>query len=726
MRPRSGVWPGNCCAISSGCPFGRRLFGAFAGVGLAEWGDRTDLSLSADHPRTHTRPDMGWLMDFVATVERRAEVRSGLNWYANPAAFVRADRLFLTERATIGDPAEAGRAVNLRATGAVRTALECARTPIPYEELIGHLSASGASRSKVEPFVQQLWEQTVLLTDLRPPLTIAHPARYVAEKLASIPTAAAEAAGALADLLTEIADWDRLDLDQAAPGYAKLAAKAQAAHEVVPSKDGPAGKGPLQTDLALSLENRQVSAAVASEVATLAETLLRLSPRPNGSIHLDEYRSEFETKYGSEREVPILELLDPKLGLGAPGHSHRPARASHSEQPSVRERTLVDLALNAIKDGQQVVELDAATMDKLQVEELKPANAPTSLDISAFVLARSAAAVDAGDFQVVIGPNLGAGSAGRVLGRFADQLGASAVAALQAVADAETARDSEKIRAEVTYLPRSCRLANVTIRPLVRDRELALGTTPGAALDRQLPVNELTVGIRDGRFVIRWPAADREVVPTAGHMLNTSNAPAIVRFLEEVSRDHRTTFSSFDWGPAAGFPFLPRVQLGRAVLTPARWQIPAGTLDCSAPQAFAASFGKWRERWQPPRYSYLALADNRLLLDLDEPDHLEQLRAESRKAGGDGPAVLLHEALPAPDHAWVPGADGTYLSELVVPVVLNSEEKTACRASAGRGRTTGRPTAPAGEAVATGQRLAVRQALPPAAVRAGPAGWSDS
>jgi thiopeptide-type bacteriocin biosynthesis protein len=650
-------------------------FGAFAGVGLASWQERTDLALAADPPRTRTRPDMGWLLDFVATLEKRADIREGLGWYANPSAFVRADRVFLTERATIGDPAEASRAVNLRATGAVQKVLEFARTPVKYEELIGALMAGGAPRAKVEPFVEQLWEQTLLLTDLRPPLTIAEPARYVADRLAAIPAAAAEAA-ALADLLDEIADWDTLPVSQAASGYVALATKVQSTHQAE-VKDGRSVRGPLQTDLALSLDSGGVNAAVGAEVAALAETLLRLTPRPRGVPYLDKYRLEFETRYGSDREVPLLELLDPKLGLGAPDQHYRDAKETPSDKQSERERTLIDLALNAIKDGRHIVELDEATINKLQLEPLSVEDLQPSLDVSVFLMAKSAAAVDSGDFQIVIGPNTGASGAGRVLGRFADLIGPSAQAALQATADAESARGKGKLRAEVTYLPRTSRLANVTVRPLVRDLELPIGTTPGVPADRVLPVDELVVGIRGGRFVISWPAGGQEIVPCAGHMLNTAVAPTVIRFLDEVTRDRRTLFSSFDWGPATRFPFLPRVQLGRIVLAPARWEVPADAVDNSSAEVFASSFGKWRERWQPPRYSYLVIADNRLLLDLDEPDHLEQLRAESRKSGGDHRPLTLHEALPAPDHAWVSGPDGNYLSELVVPLIVDSDEKAS-------------------------------------------------
>jgi hypothetical protein len=71
-----------------------------------------------------------------------------------------------------------------------------------------------------------------------------------------------------------------------------------------------------------------------------------------------------------------------------------------------------------------------------------------------FVIAASAADVDCGRFQGVIGPNLGASAAGRNLGRFADLLGDEANAALREVARAEAALDPEKLQAEVVYLPR--------------------------------------------------------------------------------------------------------------------------------------------------------------------------------------------------------------------------------------------------------------------------------
>ena len=176
-------------------------------------------------------------------------------------------------------------------------------------------------------------------------------------------------------------------------------------------------------------------------------------------------------------------------------------------------------------------------------------------------------------------------------------------------------------------------------------------------------------------------------------MLSPLQAPAAARFLLEVAREGRCQLSSFDWGPATGFPFLPRVQRGRVVLALAQWRVDpaAGELAAAPAGGFAAALAAWRERWSVPRHVYLAVADNRLLLDLDDPEHVELLREE---LGGltEGRSALLQEALPGPAEAWLPGPDGGHITELVVPVTARRSRQPAASAEAAHAHTS--PVAP--------------------------------
>jgi thiopeptide-type bacteriocin biosynthesis protein len=464
-----------------------------------------------------------------------------------------------------------------------------------------------------------------------------------------------------------------------------------------PDGDEPAATDASQVDTALTLKGSGLTRAVAREAVRAAELLLRMTPLPAGPSHLEGYRRLFVTRYGTEREVPILELLDPNFGLGPPSPQlHGGGYGGDPRKAAVRQQTLYDLAITALAERNLVVELDEKTLARLESWAPSSLTAPESLDLSLFVVAASAADVDAGRFQVVVGPNLGASAAGRNLGRFAPLFEDKAAAALEQVGRTELAHHPDKLWAELVYLPRRFRSANVAIRPHPRRYEIVLGTTAGLDRDRVIPLDELVVGVRNGRFYLRWPARDADVVGCAGHMLNNMQAPDVCRFIDDMRRDGQAQLCSFDWGSAAGLPVLPRVQVGRVVLCPAQWRIGARLrleLSPDSPAAFMAGLRKWRTRWQVPRQVYLSSGDNRLLLDLDDEAQAEELRLEIRRLA-DGSQILLQEALPAPDQAWVEGPDGRFITELIVPLALRLDQSPAAERPNLRGTSPSRGTGP--------------------------------
>ena len=644
-------------------------FGLFAGVALGHWGEVTDLALAVEPPHTGTRPDMTWLLTLVQELESRLDVRNNLRFVTNPTAFIRGDRIFMTERSSIGESNSVSM-VSVRASGVVKRALALAREPIPYQGLVDKLllTTPGATAEKVEQLITGLWEQTVLLTDLRPPLTTDSPARYVLQQLSGIP-AANEARAQLASILEAAATYDALPPERGVSAYRQLVAQANEVNRTV-------AETPVQVDMALELRGQHIAQAVGTEVARAAELLLKMTPSPNGLPYFKAYRTAFVSRYGQNREIPLLDLLDPNFGLGSPATYSGSNNGIAQAKAALRSQTLLDLATSALHDRTSVIELDEDRLKRLETWTPSPGTAPTSLDLNVFVAASSVEAIDAGQFQIIIGPNLGAQAAGRNLGRFANLIGPDAQEALKCAAHAEEAHTPNKLLAELVYLPRRLRSANVVISPAVRSHEIAIGVSPGVDTSKVIPLDELMVGIRDNRFYVRWLAEDTDIVITAGHMLNTMQAPAICRFLAELSRESAAQLSSFDWGPARSFPSLPRVQVGRVVLREAQWSIDtltrAQALLPDSPRAFREALERWREHWQVPRYVYLSFGDNRLLLDLKSASQVEELRTEVRHLR-DGGHLVLQEALPGPDQAWLQGPEGHYMTELVASLVLRHD-----------------------------------------------------
>jgi thiopeptide-type bacteriocin biosynthesis protein len=630
-------------------------YGLFSGVSLARWDEATTLSLADAPPRTRTRPDMAWLLRLVMELEGRRDIRRALTLRANTAALIRGGRIILPERLThAGDGAEPPR-VSVRATAAARLVMRLARAPVGFLALFDAVTeaAPDVAPDRIEGLLHELIDQSLLLTNLRPPLTCESPAHWILECLADIP-AAAEVHGRLAELVREASAWDSYPAKERASAYRRLGV-------VAIELGAKPNESPMQVDTVFALAGDRLGREIGEEVARAASIMLRLSPFPRGFPYLRSYHQAFVARYGEHRDVPLLELLDPHLGLGPPDPN---AHAGWMDFEK-RDETLLALACDAVRDRCLSIELDEAVLAHLDTRQDESERLPASLDICAFVCARPGG-VERGEFKVVVGPNVGSPCAGRNIARFANILGEGGQEAVRMAARVE-ADSKDALIAEIVYLPRTFRLGNVAIHPVTHANEIALGVSAAVSSRCEVPLDELTVGVDERRFYLRWPPHAENVVVSSSHMLNFLEAPPLCRFLAHMHADEETQLHVFDWGPASRFPFLPRVQAGKVVLRPAEWRLDVTTRRSAAKsrEAFSASLERYRTTWQLPGQIYLSSGDVRLLLDLDDPEHIEELRRETRRLKP-GMHVLLQEALPGLDHAWLPGPGGHYVVELVV------------------------------------------------------------
>ena len=74
-------------------------YGAFAGISLLRWGDRTTLTVRNDKDRIRTRPDMGSLVGLCLALDADATVRAESPWMINARAVERHGRLSLADSA---------------------------------------------------------------------------------------------------------------------------------------------------------------------------------------------------------------------------------------------------------------------------------------------------------------------------------------------------------------------------------------------------------------------------------------------------------------------------------------------------------------------------------------------------------------------------------------------------------------------------------------------------
>ncbi|MCD0451365.1 lantibiotic dehydratase family protein [Actinocorallia sp. API 0066] len=571
-------------------------FGLFAGVALAEFGERAKVRFGQAHEIVD-RHDPAWLDSLVRAGEADPAVLADVEVCVNTLARIDGGRVRI--------PAEGTAEFSMPLTAAVGLVVEVASSPISYPALLGKLAADFPTTSEADRagLVAELLRVGLLRSGLRAPATVVDPASV-------LPAAV-------------VADADVLG-----------------------------GADRRFTDVRLDALVR-LPESVAVEVETAATVLARLSTCPQGTGPWRRYLEAFADRFGEGVEVSLLQLTDPDTGLGMPdgfGAASEPPRPM-----SRRDRLLLDLAGGAALEGRREVVLSEAVIEELEAAAGGPptARAP-HFEVCAQVDAPSIPALDRGDFRLRV--HTVSRAAGTMTGRFwhlfpgaAD--GHTSLPTVTAGArPAQLSFHSSRLAADL--LTRAPQVLGDVVsvgefrgsdEKVLRPADLAVGMENGHLY---LVVAETGVRLE-------------LLVPTAINFVWNNFTPPLVRFLAELSRASVPQMTWFDWGAAWTLPFTPAVRYRRSVLVAARWQLRERTLASSSSRIgrrtplseWAAHLHAWRRRARVPERVLLALDDQHLLLDLSQDLGMDLLRTHL----GRYPVAVLHEAPPPDANGWIGG-----------------------------------------------------------------------
>lgn len=594
----------------------------------------------------HTRVALGPVMSLVRRAERDPALRPELAVYANPAAYRWGGRVHLPYPVP-GTEGGRGERVAMVERGTVRRALSLARTPIRYAELLERLA--GATPEETDACLAALLSCELLLSTLRPPPTETDPLAYL---LRQLPAAAdAPLLREARELRRLVAEYDRRPLGT---GLAPLRTLVE---RTAVTETDP--RPPLRVDTLGSGPGIRLPGETLGELVRVIGTLQRVFARERA---LAPYAREFRKRYGS-REIPILELLDPELGLGPPpGYGCPPptrrwrAPGATAANPGL-DAYLAELLGRSQRRGASEIVLDEGELLELALPEPEPA--PLELDLHVLVLGSTAEAVAHGDLTLLLLDD-GTAPPGQALRRYA-HLDPAFEESLSAIALEEQGKGGETIFADLTWLDERGLPGSGVAQARVHPYQVAVGTTPGVPFERHIPLEDLTAGVVGERFYLRSQQLARQVEVRAAPLQNAHTAPNIVRFLFELATQDASA-PAWRWGALAALPHLPRVRLGRVILAPASWSLPRELLEGEAGSDWDARVAAWRAEWGVPRHVCLGRLSDRLLLDLDNAWCREILRQE---------ATAGARVTEAPWGAGAWAADGRgrpHVTELVVPV----------------------------------------------------------
>lgn len=549
------------------------------------------------------------------------------------------------------------------------------------ELVIGVTRTEGGnvSTAEAETYLMELIKNKLLVSSLVPLVTGDSPLDDIIAQLERLPSGV-DVARRLHVIREDLAELDEAGIGGDIAKYESISAS-------LPKVGGGVDLGKVyQVDMTKPGDHVELTPAVMNEVVKAAEILCRFTTNVEDEA-LTVFRNAFVERY--ERAlIPLLDVLDEESGIGFGPRVVCESTAirglQFAEEPVSQTRGnltpayefLFNRIASCICKGSSEVQLDLSEIPQFQSGNIP---LPASLCMNVELVAKSSQALREGDFQLLVNSTYGPDGV-RSLTRFCHaepKLKRPICEYLRSVQSLE----SDAILAEIVHLPEG-RYGNVLQRPVLREYEVVFLGRSGAAQDRQIPVSDLLVTVEENQEICLYSRMlGRRIVPrlTTAHGFSMPFLPPLYRFLGALQHQNGVKSPRFSWGPLSLLPFLPRITVGRVVITVARWHL--GEIEIKELRNHAGweRFDRaqsLRERRSLPRFIELEEFDNTLLVDLDNPLSVDAFVHVASRRG----AAIVREVFPAYDRLSVSSEEGRFWHELEIPLIRRSTEETTRRA----------------------------------------------
>ena len=660
-------------------------FGLFSGCSTGRMDERTCLTLGArSGVQRHSRLDMDYLFGLTEALNHDAVFRAKLRFRPNDTLVRCGARYRYVEPRFEGGYARRYHLVAVATTPYLDVVLESAASGMTPDTLATALVQYDADipMEDARSYIEELIDNHLLVSTLQPLVTGVEPAGELAAQLRML--GEPDMAARLEDVIGHLKRLDASGPGRPASEYFAMAdalkllprsVEVSRLVQVDMCKPGEVVLGP----------------SIQSEIETCARVLTRLGPVVD---LLATFRSAFDKRYGTAT-MPLLEVLDEESGIGlgdvtfvdeSPLVAGIPLGGPRRDETTSwrpRHSWMLERLHALWTDGRTELVVTEEELERL-FEPAEQGQSPSAFSVGFSILAPSAAAIDRGEFIIDLRGFIGPSGA-RILGRFCHVDDNLASVVRQHLRE-EEAEDPEAVFAEIVHLPQG-RLGNVILRPVLRDCELTYLGRSGAAPEQQLPLSDLLVTVRQNRISLWSARLGKRVVPrlSNAHNFTMPGTLAPYRFLAVLQMDGLRGGFSWDWGPLAGAPYLPRVRWNRCVLSPATWNVRSEELDGLAKVDGRARFAAardWARGRRLPRLLDVVDGD-KLLVDLENPLSIDAFVDLVAKR----PYVRLSETPALPGELCVTSPEGLFTHEIYLPVVKKRPKRekplgiTAARAT---------------------------------------------
>lgn len=632
-------------------------FGLFSFVSTGKWESAPQSLFNLDQVQKRARPDMEWLESYIHTLCSSDLILSELPVQVNPLIHQSGEIVSLSyfRKRKLEEEIENK---TLRNSTLVQSILEFAEMAISVKYLEEKVLEKHPAliHEKVLQVIQTLIHEQFLIPALSPSLLSLSPFSDFTSRIASLLPLKEEHL-ICQNLAEKIADYNRLPFGK---GEAPLSSLQNEMSLRVPSASSI-----LQVDAYSQGNEISLPLPLMSELSEVVEIFWKLSSYTQKYHSINAYYQEFINRYGCNRLVPLFELLSEEEGLGIPENYKNNQKLT--DLPDSRTewiKWLKQELASSLFEGKNEIVITEEIIKEL-IKEKSPLKAPRSFEITFEIISQSAEHVNKGDYDLFC--SYFSWQGGSTFGRFVDILGENLTEKLKDFFSQEETLETA-IFAESSFMPSNSRQANVAIHP--RLRKYAIDLENSREQDNLISLQDILVGATESRLYLTLKGTQKELIVTAGDVLNSLYAPIPLRLIRDISQMRYDQILPFSWNHFNDFPFLPRIRYKKAVLVPAQWKLNLSSLRSkNSKEEIEQKLKAWFNRWKTPRYVFLTEGDNRILLDTHHSAHLNEISRHLLK----GREIKLVEKLGQEKGEWIQSRNGFHLSEFVVPFLKNGK-----------------------------------------------------
>ena len=423
----------------------------------------------------------------------------------------------------------------------------------------------------------------------------------------------------------------------------------------------------IQLDSFSQPNNGTINKRIVKQLKQGLEFLCRITPvYQNG--HLERFKQRFSTRY-QDQEIPLLEALDPDIGIG---YIHTQDRISN---PLIDGLQIPSNSQAALSQGfspfqqillKKLVSSDWQRTGCINISDKDISEFPLQYNDLPVTLAAMFELFGQTDNGVYLIGNLRfwGGSAANLLGRFA--YGDDSILDLvNQITEHENNAFNDCIVAEIAHVPQS-RTGNILSRPIIRDYEILYLANSQIDNANQIPVNDLMVSVRNGKVRLRSVRLNKDIIPrlTTAHNYSGTDTSPIYRFLCDMQHQYGRSSLAFRWGALSNVEHLPRVMYRNIIFSQEQWILQYDQFPFKKGHITTSQLQDWAQQYNLPRYVSLVAGDNKLLVDTRNILSVESMMSETSKQS----KIILEEFIPC-KYAIIGINGGEFMNECIVPLV---------------------------------------------------------